>query len=327
MIEVYKIFENLQQKTPTHKEGFIVASLPFSIFHKIGVSHEGFPLFFIECSNTYNAIDINLDLISVTFNRPCILYQDIIKIESLYTIISLKTINPDIQKYFIEIVIIIIKQFPKPISDKQFKEEIQKLIDLFKQFSQPAYKTIQGIWAELLIIEQSKHPEYLIQSWHISPSDKFDFNDGKDKIEVKSTSRMERIHKFSLEQLNPNNTSNLLIASVFVNETGKGKSIGDLSNNILKRINSLDLQFRLKEIISKTLGRDVEKSFDVYFDYQQAIDSIAFFDYKNIPTIKNNIPPEINNVSFNSTIVSPFNIKKLLVKVIEGERCPRYHLC
>ena len=48
MIEVYKIFENLQQKTPTHKEGFIVASLPFSIFHKIGVSHEGFPLFFIE---------------------------------------------------------------------------------------------------------------------------------------------------------------------------------------------------------------------------------------------------------------------------------------
>ena len=302
MIEVYKIFENLQQKTPTHKEGFIVASLPFSIFHKIGVSHEGFPLFFIECSNTYNAIDINLDLISVTFNRPCILYQDIIKIKSLYTIISLKTINPDIQKYFIEIVIIIIKQFPKPISDKQFKEEIQKLIDLFKQFSQPAYKTIQGIWAELLIIEQSKHPEYLIQSWHISPSDKFDFNDGKDKIEVKSTSRMERIHKFSLEQLNPNNTSNLLIASVFVNETGKGKSIGDLSNNILKRINSLDLQFRLKEIISKTLGRDVEKSFDVYFDYQQAIDSIAFFDYKNIPTIKSNIPPEINNVSFNCNL-------------------------
>lgn len=302
MIEVYKIFENLQQKTPTHKEGFIVASLPFSIFHKIGVSHEGFPLFFIECSNTYNAIDINLDLISVTFNRPCILYQDIIKIENLYTIISLKTINPDIQKYFIEIVIIIIKQFPKPISDKQFKEEIQKLIDLFKQFSQPAYKTIQGIWAELLIIEQSKHPEYLIQSWHISPSDKFDFNDGKDKIEVKSTSRMERIHKFSLEQLNPNNTSNLLIASVFVNETGKGKSIGDLSNNILKRINSLDLQFRLKEIISKTLGRDVEKSFDVYFDYQQAIDSIAFFDYKNIPTIKSNIPPEINNVSFNCNL-------------------------
>ncbi|VDG81774.1 Uncharacterised protein [Capnocytophaga ochracea] len=302
MIEVYKIFEKLQQKTATHKDGFIVTSLPSSNFHKIGVSHDGFPLFFIECSNTYNAIDINLELISVTFNRPCILYENRIKIENLYTIISLKTINPDIQKYFIEIVIIIIKQFPKPISDKQFKEEIQKLIDLFKQFSQPAYKTIQGIWAELLIIEQSEHPEYLVQSWHTSPSDKFDFNDGKDKIEVKSTSRMERIHKFSLEQLKPNNTSNLLIASVFVNETGKGKNIGDLSNNILKRINNLALQFRLREIISKTLGRDIEKSFDVYFDYQQAIDSIRFFDYKNIPTIKNDIPPEINNISFNCNL-------------------------
>ena len=73
MIEVYKIFEKLQQKTATHKDGFIVASLPSSNFHKIGVSHDGFPLFFIECSNTYNSIDINLDLISVIFNRPCIL--------------------------------------------------------------------------------------------------------------------------------------------------------------------------------------------------------------------------------------------------------------
>ena len=119
---------------------------------------------------------------------------------------------------------------------------------------------------------------------------------------MKSTSKIERIHKFSLEQLKPNNTSKLLVASVFVTETGKGKSIGDLSHNILKRINSLDLQFRLKEVISKTLGRDLEKSFDIYFDYQQAIDSIAFFDYKNIPTIKNDIPIEISNISFNCNL-------------------------
>ena len=48
MIEVYKIFENLQQKTPTHKEGFIVASLPFSIFHKIKTSSH------CQCKKYYN---------------------------------------------------------------------------------------------------------------------------------------------------------------------------------------------------------------------------------------------------------------------------------
>ena len=62
-------------------------------------------------------------------------------------------------------------------------------------------------------------------SWHTSPNDKFDFNDGKDKIEVKSTKTVRRVHKFSLEQLHPNINSNLIIASVFVIETGHGKTI------------------------------------------------------------------------------------------------------
>ena len=70
---------------------------------------------------------------------------------------------------------------------KDLKIEIEKLINLFTKFSKPALKTIQGLWAELLIIEQSKNPDYLIQSWHSSTTDKYDFNDGIDKIEVKST--------------------------------------------------------------------------------------------------------------------------------------------
>ena len=91
--------------------------------------------------------------------------------------------------------------------------------------SQPTKKALQGLWAELLVIERSKSPAYLLQSWHVSPNDKFDFNDGIDKIEVKSTRNVRRIHTFSLEQLHPNVNANLLIASVFVIETGHGRTI------------------------------------------------------------------------------------------------------
>jgi len=274
---IYKIFVDLQRKETINKDSFSAASLPFTQNHKVGISPEGYPMFFIECNNATHSLDINLEFISVLFNRVCRLSECNKQFDSVYTIISLKTENIDFQQYFLEIVCIVLEQLPQSPSHKQLKTEIQKLIDLFSHFNHPPCKTIQGLWAELFIIEQAKYPEYLIQSWHSSLDDKFDFNDGQDKIEVKSTSAARRIHSFALEQLNPNSNSNLLIASVFVVQIGQGKNIFSLIDSIRQRVQNLQLQFRLDEILSQTLGSDFDKIFDVYFDYRQALDTLAFF--------------------------------------------------
>lgn len=63
--------------------------------------------------------------------------------------------------------------------------------------------SIQGLWAELFVISIASNPEYLLKAWHSSLNDVYDFNDGIDKIEVKSTSKSHRIHKFSYDQLSP----------------------------------------------------------------------------------------------------------------------------
>jgi len=242
--------------------------------------------------------------------------------DGIYTIISLKTENIDFQKYFLEVVCILLEQLPENPSNKQLKTEIQKLIELFSRFNCPPRKTIQGLWAELFVIEQSKYPEYLILSWHSSPDDKFDFNDGQDKIEVKSTSMVRRIHSFSLEQLNPNRNSDLLIASVFVVQTGRGKNIIDMIDSICKRVQNLELKFRLNEILSQTIGNDFDKVFNVYFDYQQAIDTLAFFDFRDIPTISNdNIPEEINNVRLDCDLSRVVTIKD---KVFDTSQSPLF---
>jgi len=306
---IYKIFTNLEQRE-ANKDSFSAASLPFTKKHKIGVSSEGYPMFFIECNDATHSLDLNLELISVLFNKPCKLIENGKQSENNYTIISLKTDNVDFQKYFIEIGSIVLELLSDNPSHKQLKAEVQKLIDLFSRFNRPSSKTIQGLWAELLIIEQAKSPEYLIRSWHSSPDDKFDFNDGQDKIEVKSTSKTRRVHSFALEQLNPNKNSNLLIASVFVVESGRGKNIFDLIDSICKQVQDLQLQFRLNDILSQTLGSDFDKAFNIYFDYQQAIDTLAFFDFKDIPTISSNkIPEEISNIRLDCDISNVVAIK------------------
>lgn len=320
MKSVYKIFQELRNESPTNGDNFVIASLPSIKNHKIGITQNGQPIFFIKCDNTTKSktLDTNLEFISVQFNRQCQLINKKKKTEEgIYTIILLKTDIEYLQEYFLKIVFVLLNNVSDKPLLKDLKIEINKLINLFSKFTKPPLKTIQGLWAELLIIEQSKNPDYLIQSWHNSTSDKYDFNDGIDKIEVKSTVKSRRIHGFSIEQLTANKNSKLLIASVFTIETGTGTNVSDLIENIETRIKDKILIFRLNQLVALTLGKDFEKSFDVFFDYQFALDSIQLYHSSDIPSIhQNNIPSNIMNVKFDCDLS---NIKTLNKKGIKSK--------
>lgn len=301
----YKVFLDLQNREHSELGYISVESVPYSIHHKIGISNEGFPLFFVKCNNEAKSIDINLELISVLFSQECNIKEKENNSIDIYTIVLLKTLNNDLQQYFTDVFSIILQQL-KPIpTERDLYREVRKVIDLFSSIAKPPVKSIQGLWAELLVIEKAINPEYLINAWHISPSDKYDFNDGKDKLEVKSTSKSKRIHRFSIEQLNNNPGSALLIASAFVIETGTGKSILNLRDDIVSKIGNINIQLKLNEIIFKTIGNEYEKLGEIFFDYQLASDSLSFFEVIDIPRIHiSTIPFQVSNVTFDSDLTS-----------------------
>ena len=318
MQNVFKIFQDLKNESPKNDESFAVAKLPSIKNHKIGISQTGQPMFFIECDERTKskALDTNLEFISVQFNRQCQLINNNGKIEKgIYTIISLKPDSDYLQEYFLKVVFVLVKSLTgKPLL-KNLKFEIEKLISLFTKFSKPSLNTIQGLWAELLIIEQSKNPDYLIKSWHNSNSDKYDFNDGDNKIEVKSTTKSRRIHNFSLEQLIPNANSKLIVSSIMTIETGTGTSIFDLVELIESKLNDQILIFRINEMLAITLGEDFEKAFDIFFDYKFSVDSIQHYESVDIPTINIGIiPSNILNVRFDCDLTDVKTANKTKVK-------------
>lgn len=314
MKSIFNIFQGLQKQSAEKADGFNIASIPSIKHHKIGISANGQPIFFIKCDNSAKtkSLDSNLEFISVQFNRECQLFSDKEKIaEGLYTVICLKTDSIDLQTYFLEIVFIVLAKLSDTPKLIEVKIEVEKLINLFSKFSKPPIKTVQGLWAELLVIEQAKNPDYLIQSWHNLAADKFDFNDGTDKIEVKSTTKSRRIHNFSIEQLNPNKHSDLLIASVFTVETGIGKNIFDMIKLIENKLIDKNLYFRINEIVAETLRSNFEKSFDMFYDYQLAADTLQYYESENISKIDiNSISKSITNVRFDSDLTDIPPLKK-----------------
>ena len=273
--------------------------------HRIGCSKEGFPMFFIECSDDMKTTDIKLALFKVLFNRNCSItnVQDKQSQTKLFTLIQMNSDNAELQKYFFQVVFLILQKLSKKPQVNVLKTEVSNVIQLFLAPAKFDKEVVRGLFAELLVIERSKNPEYLVRAWHVTPKDKYDFNDSVDKIEVKSTTGDSRSHLFSIEQLSPNVDSKLLIASTFVNQTGIGLSVFGLVESISSKLSSTDDMIKLQEVVLKTIGAHIDETASMFFDYNLAVDTYKLYDYKDIPSIPiSSIPPEVSKVHFRSDL-------------------------
>ena len=166
--------------------------------------------------------------------------------------------------------------------------------------------TVNGLWAELFLIENSKEPKELLKYWHNQPEERFDFNGGTERIEVKSSSNFERKHIFSAEQLNPPSDTQVLIASVFLKQHSSGKSIQDLIDAISSKIgNDLEIFDKLNSTILRTLGNSIEHSLGIKFDYDIASQSLKFFRHQDIDKIEViHIPNNVSEVKYKSDLTN-----------------------
>ena len=297
------------------EDRYVVVSLP-DLKHKIGVSPEGHPKFFV-CTNNSPATVQNVirELLSVEYSVPCQLKDNDGNLHSgYYTIITLRSLDEALQGYFMEVFSMMLDKLPAEPSKRELSIDIENLIAIFSALVAPPKKKLQGLWAELLVIEQSSHPEVLISAWHSSPSAKYDFTSGRDKIEVKSTSSEDRVHRFALDQLNPSANSRLLIASTIVRESGPacdGLSVKGLYEKICTRISAINSKLRLYMVIAETIGTDIDKFENMYFDYTSAVDSLEFYDYHDVPSInKDAVSNLVTEVKFCSNLEGLIDVRK-----------------
>ena len=311
---IYEQFKELNNKRISDtQQGYNVLPIE-GTQHKLGVSSEGYPMFFIKTKRSQTAPrNILLNILKVEYSVPCKFRDDSDQeIDDLYTIITLQSEDDSLYYDFIDIVILMLHRLEDEPSTRNIAIEVENLSSIFSAMNCPPLKKIQGLWAELLVIEQSRKPDVLINAWHTQTNAKYDFTLGRDKIEVKSTRSEVRKHHFSLDQLNPTPHSQLLIASVVVRESGHGnggKTLRDLYNLLSDKVNSNNAKLRLYQIIITSLGNDYKHFDDECFDYIGAKDSLKYFDYHLIPGIdKSNVDQGVSSVGFDSDLSGVIDI-------------------
>lgn len=289
--------------------------------HKLGKTAEGFPEFYI-CSDSKEGHpkSIPLEYLDVCYDSPCTICENGVTQQQTFCVLSLRRTGDSLHLYFITIVLRIIDNLPTVPTSRNLAVEFDSLISIFSPSHKYDENKVKGLWGELLVIEQSRMPEMLIEAWHRNPTDKFDFTHGKDKIEVKSTAGEERKHTFSIGQLNPSKSSNLVIASVIVRPSAlseTGLSVKNLFDKLQARISSTQVKLKLLKGIASIIGVESNSFFSLAFDYVTACDTLQYYEASTIPHIDSTlVPAGVSDVSFTSDLkgVEALNIDSVLIK-------------
>lgn len=307
MTHEFEIYQQMRESSVQSSEDhYQVRSLPGRL-HKLGASDEGFPMFFIVTSDHVMMQNLNAELLSVEYNMLCnIIDGDVVQEGLRFTIITLRSTNEQLQKMFIDVFLMMLDSLQQTPSNLMLASKIESLLSIFSKLKRRPIHKLQGLWAELLLIEQSADPTAVARAWHAQPESKYDFTMGGDKVEVKSTQGEQRIHRFSLDQLNPSENSRLLVCSVIVRESAKadsGLSVFDLYDSINYKITDSEVRMHVNDVFAETLGSDFYVAQKKYFDYTEACDRLALFDYREIPKIdRENIPEHVAEVRFSADL-------------------------
>ncbi len=176
---------------------------------------------------------------------------------------------------------------------------VEKLIEVFQALTEPPGDSVQGLWAELLLISNARDIELATESWQPRARSLVDFQSGRTGIEVKSCLGNIRQHRFKLAQLQPPEGSVRLIFSVMLTSRPTGASIPDLWNTIEERLRDRPgLRDRVAVRIAQTLGDDWRRAHSRRFDVATAIGSIVVLRADQIPRVGEDAEPGISDIEF-----------------------------
>ncbi|MEI7812122.1 MAG: PD-(D/E)XK motif protein [Ignavibacteria bacterium] len=306
-MNLIELYDSLTFPEVGNEKTFNAIPIPGYLSFKIAINIEGYPVLLLSVTTGVKGNflkNFRLKYLQLEQNVECKITENGKSSFQTFTIITFTSTDRNLQKYFLRISETLVKTLNNEPTLQQVIESLNKFVEVFLALTDTPTNTVHGLWTELFLIDYSTNPKTLLNYWHNIPEEKFDFNSGKEKIEVKSNSNFERIHVFSSEQLNPAEETQVLIASIFIRLHHEGRSIYQLIENILVKVqNDVVLSEKLNNIVFKTLGNSLEQAIKLKYDYHVACDSLRFYRHQDIKKIEGrNIPNEVSDIRYKSDL-------------------------
>lgn len=172
------------------------------------------------------------------------------------------------------------------------------LNDFFSKTPSLSANDLQGVYTELFTIYYFRNEFDFAKYWQSTDRMKFDFSITEDlKIDVKSTIKSERIHKFRHDQLN-SAKNKVYVISYKLQKDDQGLSLYDLMKSCLPLLNSYPTKKAriVRYICDDECKEELQK---IRFNENYTIDNMRIINALNIPKFKEN-PLNVTDAEYNS---------------------------
>jgi hypothetical protein len=299
-----ELFTQLPRGFSGNETSFIGMRIPGIAGFHIAVGRNGAANIMVETTGM-NALLVLPDIrrvgVEISHGRRCIIEdRDHGSTSGIFTIFSCGSDETSLIRYFFDCLEGPVRRLENSSDVDLLQSFIIGMIELFSAIDITPTKTVQGLWAEMLLIAHGVDPYQLGNSWHSGIGGTYDFDQGDQRIEVKSTSTRTRRHRFRIAQLNPPPGSELIIASVRAIRSQGGENCLDLLAIIRSRlVGQRDVLDRVERTVRQVLGSGYAGAFDVRFDLQEALASVRLYHQHDVPTISaDHVPPDVSSVEF-----------------------------
>lgn len=267
--------------------------------HRISRNQQGHPCLLISVAQGGNVLPapMQLEHLTVQHGLTGVCREEAGSFAFNFSFVELRSAEPVLVEVFLDFCRDISIALGANPTAKQIALQIRHLADLLQCLRAPGIRTVQGLWAELFVISQMTNAEKWVEGWHVDPMQLHDFVFQGSRIEVKSSSGRERLHKFSHDQLHFLHGSAFWLASILVDRSSSGDSVFDLAMNVKARIDAKSAM-KLDAVLLKTLGEGYLSARDVKFDSSGAAASLRFYARSEIPSLPDLIPDSVFDVTY-----------------------------
>lgn len=302
-MEINTYFKRLVRPSDGGANAFNALTIPGRIGARVAIDQQGRPAVLIPDIPVFPLSNFRLKYLEVSVRCNCRVTSDGNTRTEDFVLILFRAMDAVLIQYFFSILTIFLTTLDGAQSNTLREKAYQSLLEIFRSLNDEPMSTVQGLWSELFLISESQNILALVNAWHHSPNDRFDFTLGNEQLEVKSSKIQARVHTFAAFQLIPDGDTHIVIASLFAIESSSGSSLQQLVNSINGALADSELRLKLDRIVARTLGRGVVQAMQIQFDVQIARNSLCFYNAADVAKIEAaNIPARVSDVHFKSDL-------------------------
>ena len=316
------LIEQFGRLSPSTREGkFLAAPIEGFLSHRIAKDHHGNPFLLVASVDdgaTAQPLPVRFEHLRVTYDALCAITRlDGSEEEAVFAVVGCVGGDQVLNEYFLRTIGSLLPALGTMPSRGQLIQSIDRVLELFSLLTRPQQGSVQGLWAELFLIQGGTDPRGLMRAWHEEQTEMFDFGTPSQRLEVKSSSGRLRSHLFRLEQLQAPPGASLVVVSMFVERSAGGPSVAEFVDSIRVRMaNEHELVEKLDRLVALTLGDNWREATSQRFDADVALESLRFYPPESVPAVNANVAPAVSEIHFRSDLsgVAPIRRSDLVAK-------------